>query len=455
MNVSLFVDRGVLEDRVAVIEDQRIVEIYIESAGEQPLRGQIRRGRVKHVSGDLQAATIDVGGGLLLFLRAADARVLGPDDAQGKVPIAKLLTRGQTLLVQPTRPELDGKQGRCTADIALYGRYVTLHPLRRGLETGKGAADDTVAAGLEDLAEHTRISLRPAARNASPALVREEAERLLAEWRDVAAQQKGPPATLRASQTLFERALTALAGPDPEVILAPDRASLAELKKCAGRIAPDLKDRIELTEPRRSVDLDDEIEAALGIDVAFAGGRLSIERTRAMTVIDIDGPGAPAKVNLAAVPEIARQLRLRRVGGPVAIDFITMGKAQDRKRVETALRQALQKSVSQADVGSIDRFGIATLVLRRDGRSLAGEVAEPDASHVTLQPLARLARVLRRASVELSDVGPLPVVIELSDSLRPVAPKDLAERLSAKMGRPLKIGFGPRAVDDYALSRER
>jgi ribonuclease G len=455
MGTSLFIDRGILEDRVAVIEDESIVEIHTARANDHELRGQIRRGRVKHISNDLQAATVDVGDGISLFLRAADARVLGSEDAQGRIPIAKLLTRGQTVLVQPTRPGMDGKQGRCTADVALFGRCVTLHPLRRGVETGKGGVDDAVAASLADLSGETRITLRLAARKADPASVREETERLLSEWRELAEPQKGPPALLRPAQNLMERALTALAGPDPETIMVTDRGLRAELKLLAGKIAPDLKDRIELTEPRRSVDLDDEIEASLGVVVPFAGGQLSIELTRAMSVIDVDGQGAPAKVNMASIPEIARQLRLRRIGGPVAIDFITMGKAQDRKRVETALRQALQKSVAQADVGGIDRFGIATMVLRRDGRSLADEVAKPAAGHVTLLPVAQLARVLRRAALELSGVGPLPMVIELSADLKPVAPGDLAEQLSASLGRPLKVRFGPRPVDDYSLSRER
>lgn len=454
MSASLYIDRGILESRVALIEDGQIAEIHIERVGEKPLRGQIRRGRVKHISNDLQAATVDIGDGVALFLRAADARVLGPEDAQGRIPIAKLLTRGQTVLVQPTRPGVDGKQGRCTADIALFGRYVTVHPMRRGIEPGK-AGTDSVAAALTTLAEKARITLRPAARMVPDADVVAETERLLAQWEECSASVKGPPAMLRPAQDLLARALTALAGPDPDVVLVPDRSLLADIRQLAATVAPDLKDRIELAEARRAVDLDEEIEAALAAEAVFEGGRLTIEPTRAMTVIDVDGQGPPTRINLTAVPEIARQLRLRRIGGQVAIDFVTMSKTQDRKRVETALRQALQKAVPQVEIGVIDRFGIATLALRRDGRSLVEEIAELPSTVPALRPEAQLARVLRRVSLELSDIGPLPVVIALSDRLKDAAPDDLAEQLSRLLSRPLKVTYGDRAIDDYALSRER
>lgn len=455
MSAGIFVDCDVMESRVAIIEDDRIAEIHIERVGESSIRGQIRRGRVKHISSDLQAATIDTGNGQNLFLRSADARVLGTADVQGKVPIAKLVTRGQMVLVQATRPGMDGKQSRCTADIALYGRYVTVHPMRHGLETGKGGDDAALITALTEIASEARITLRPAARNVSALTVQTEADRLLSDWREIQSSGKAAPGLVRRAQNLFERALTALSGPDPDVIMTPDRSTLAELKQLAAVVAPDLSDRIELTEKGRSIDLDAEIEAALGTGAKFDGGRLSIEVTRAMTVIDVDGQGTPIRANLAAIPEIARQLRLRRIGGPIAIDFVTMSKAQDRKLVESALRQALQKSVAQADVGGIDRFGIATLVLRRDGAALADDVAEHRPMAVRLSATAQLAKVLRRATLELSSVGPLPIVIELSDKLASAAPADLADQLAGRLNRPLKVRFGQRDVDDMVLSRER
>lgn len=452
MSVSLFIDRGPLENRVALIEDERIAEIHVERVGEPPLQGQIRRARVTHISHDLQAAALDAGDGLSLFLRAADARVLAPEGAEGKLPIGKLVQRGQNLLIQVGRAAGDGKQTRCSADITLRGRYVILHPLRRGLEPEQG---DGYNSALAELADEARIVRRPAAARAAAEDVAAEAARLLERWRGIGTGTGGKPGLLAPAPDLLDRALLDFAGSEPETIMVPDRETLALLRTRAKTVAPDLDGRIERTDPQRSLDLDEEIDRALSPEAAFKGGRLTIETTRAMTVIDIDGQGQPVQVNLAAAEEISRQLRLRRIGGPVAIDFITMGKAPDRKRVETAFRKALRRDPEQTDFGAIDRFGIATMVRRHSGLSLADELADRQVAAPGLRPEAMLARMLRRAALELAGVGPLPVVIELSDKLESCAPADLAERLTAALNRPLQIRFRPGGVDDLKLSRER
>lgn len=452
MSVSLFIDRGPLENRVALIEDERIAEIHVERVGEPSLQGQIRRARVTNISHDLQAATLDSGEGLSLFLRAADARVLAPEGAEGKLPIGKLVQRGQSLFVQVGRVTGDGKQTRCSADIALRGRYVILHPLRRGLEPDRGGDED---AALAELATEARIVRRPAANRTSAEDVAAEAARLLEQWRGIESGTGGKPGQLAPAPDMLDRALLDFAGAEPETIMVPDRETLALLRTRAKTVAPDLDDRIERTDPQRSLDLDDEIDRALSPEVPFKGGRLTIEPTRAMTVIDIDGQGQPVQVNLAAAEEIARQLRLRRIGGPVAIDFITMGKAPDRKRVETAFRKALKRDPEQTDFGTIDRFGIATMVRRHGGLSLADELSDRQAATPGLKPEAMLARMLRRAALELAGIGPLPITIELSDQLEAAAPADLTERLAAALNRPLQIRFRPGGVDDLKLSRER
>ncbi|WP_417519685.1 ribonuclease E/G [Minwuia sp.] len=457
MNRSLFIDRGVLETRVAVIEDERIVEVHIERDGQAvAVQGEIRAARVTHVSSELQAATVDAGDGLSLFLRAADARVLADADAPKKLPINRLVKRGQNLLVQVGRPATEGKQARCSVDIVLGGRYVVLHPMRTGFEPGKRPVDEALAAAVAELADTARITVRPPAHRVDPETVLQEVRRLLDEWNAVASVSVPKPALLRPAPDLLHRAVTHLAGPDPDSIMVPDRATQSELKLLARQMAPDLADRITLTGLQRSIDLDDEIEGALAVEIGLSDkAGLSIEPTRAMTVIDIDGQGQGVDVNLTAVPEIARQLRLRRIGGPVAIDFISMSRAPERKRVETALRQAVQRDPEQVDIGSIDRFGICTLVRRRSGLSLHEDLAETRIGAVTLKPRTVLAQVLRRVEAELAQIGPLPVVVSLSDALKADAPDDLQDRLNDRLGRPLRIAFVESAIDAFSISREK
>lgn len=452
MTISLFIDRGPLEHRLAVIENDRIAEVHVHRIGAPGTQGQIRRARVTHVSHDLQAATVDAGDGLSLFLRAADARTLAPEST-GKIPIGKLVSRGQNLLVQVGRAQTEGKQDRCSTDIALRGRYLVLHPSRTGLDVPRGVDADNLS-GLRTMAEQAHISVRPAARQVEADALVAEAARLLADWESMP-DGHGKPGLLSPAPDLVDRALIDFAGPDPEAIMVPDRETRAALVNRAKIIAPDLAGRILLTETQRSLDLDDEIEGALQPEVPFSGGQLIIEETRAMTVIDIDGSGQPAKLNMAAIPEIARQVRLRQIGGAIAIDFVTMGKSQDRKRVETALRQAFQHDPEQADVGGLDRFGIATMVRRSNGPSLMQRNAVAAGAQPQFSAAAQLARALRRVVQDLASVGPLPITIELSDQLQSAAPADLAQRLSSALNRPLSIRFGPRAVDDIGLQRER
>ncbi|ANK81523.1 MAG: hypothetical protein TEF_12525 [Rhizobiales bacterium NRL2] len=462
MDRGLFIDRGPLETRVALIEQSRIAEIHIESAEPGPGRpGEIRKGRVTHVSGELQAATVDAGEGLSLFVRAADARVLAADDAGArKLSIAKLVRRGQDLLVQTGREGLDGKQGRASADIALHGRYLSFHPLREGLDFPKAVAGldlrETLGAALTDAGGAGRILVHPAASQVEIDVVLAELRRLRAEWVQIeAARTKGPALVLPAPD-LIEQAFIRLAGPSPEAILTPDRGLLAELRQRAKALAPDLADRIELCEASRSLELDDEIDAALAPEVVLpGGGRLTIETTRAMTTVDVDAPGDPVKANLAAARELARQLRLRRIGGVVAVDFISLRGAPERKKVEKALRQAFQRDPAQVEIGGIDRFSILTLTRSRDAAALLTQLCETAPARQHLRPEAALARVLRRIEAELAGVGPVPVALTLSAELRPVVGSRLAGGLDGLLGRPVRLGYDALAVDEFRLSRER
>ena len=462
MDRGLFIDRGPLETRVALIEQSRIVEIHVEAAGKEAGRpGEIRRGRVTHIAGDLQAATVDAGDGLSLFVRAGDARVLAPADAGAKkLPIGKMLRRGQTVAVQTGREGLDGKQGRASADIALHGRYLSLNPLREGLDFPKAVADADLREALSDVlsaqAQAGRILVHPAASQVGSDIVLAELDLLNAAWSEIGSATEGKPGLLRPAPDLIEQAFVRLAGPAPDAILTPDRELLAELKRRARDMAPDLADRIELCEASRSLDLDDEIEAALEPEVALpGGGRLTIETTRAMTTVDIDAPGDATKANLAAARELARQLRLRRIGGVVAVDFISLRGTPERKKVEKALRQAFQRDPAQVEIGGIDRFSIATLTRSRDAMPLAAQLCRHRPSTVDWRPEAALARVLRRVAAELAGVGPVPVSLTLSEDLRSAVAARLPDGLDGALGRPVRLGYDARAVDDFQLGRER
>ncbi|MEC9346282.1 MAG: ribonuclease E/G [Pseudomonadota bacterium] len=465
MKQGIYIDRGLAETRTAIVERGRVVEIHVARDGDPRLTGAVWLGRVVQTMPELQAASVDTGMAEPGFLRAADARALAGPDAPPKIGIAKLVRRGQVVLVQAGRAADDEKAMRLTADIGLLGRTLALHPLLTGVEAPRRVGDEAQRAELKALVAEAsggmRVVLRPAAARVPHEQVLAELDRLKAEWAEIeaAAQTAKAPALLRPAAGPLARALVELAPPSAELVAAGDQELAADLHGLAKALAPDLLDRITLAPATQGIDLDQTIDAALAPEVALpGGGRLWIEQTRGMVAIDVDGGGAkgtPVDINMRAVPEIAHELRLRRLGGPVVIDFISMRAGNERKRVETALRRAFERDPAMVDVGQVDRFSLASLVRGRQDRSLADELAEPVRATPSWHPDVALERVLRRASAELHGVGPVPVRLTLSSKHAPLLDSAGAARISERFGRQVELVLDSRPLDGFRLERLR
>lgn len=463
MKQGLFIDRGPFETRIALIERERVAEIHVELTDEPPVAGAVWRGRVTDLMPELQAAAVDLGQGVTGFLRAADARVLDGSATDKRVPLKKLLRRGQTVLVQAVRGAADGKQVRLSADIALHGRYVSLYPVRQGTEVPKRIGDPDQRETLLDmfaaLGPSGRLVARPAAARVDPDLVRADATRLMAEWDEINGADGAVPARLRDAPDLLQRALTELAPPAPETIAVSDRSLSADLRPLAKRLAPDLVERVSLAPPGQGLELDQVLDEALARDVGLpGGGRIVIEATTALTAIDVDSGGArgtPVDHNMRAIPEIAHHIRLRRIGGPVVIDFISMRAGNERKRVEAALRRAFERDPVMVDVGQVDRFSLATLVRGRGEAGLARQLQYQTHEKPRMREDVAAARVLRKAAAELEGVGLLPVTLSLSLELQPVMDAEAVARASAFLARPVSFVFESRDIDSFAIARKR
>lgn len=465
MKQGLYVERGLFETRVALIERERVAEVHLEQVGSQPVAGAIWLGRVTDLMPAMQAAAVDLGHGVTGFLRAADARVLEDGASDKRQPLKKLLRRGQTILVQAVRRAADGKQIRLTADIALHGRYLSLYPLRQGTDIPKRIGDpdqrDALQALLDGLSIAGRTVARPVAVRVDADLVAADAMRLGETWQRIVLGQTEAraPAILLAAPDLLHRAFTEIAPPSPEMIAVSDRSLVADLHQLAALHAPDLQPLIALGPAGEGVELDQVMDDALATDVALpGGGRISIEVTKALTAIDIDSAGSrgtPVDLNMRAIPEIAHHLRLRRIGGPVVIDFISMKAGNERKRVEAALRRAFERDPVMVDIGQVDRFSLATMVRGRGESGLPQQMLVPRDAEPRLQPAIIAARVLRKVAAELSGIGPLPMSLHLSESLRALFGDDATAQTSAFLGRPITLVFEERPPETYAVARQR
>lgn len=383
-DVGILVDRSGVLTRAAVLTAGRLTDLYIDRADRPSLLGTVFLGRVERIATGLDAAFIDLGTGKSGLLAAADAR--GP---KGRVQrIGTFLRTGQAVLVQVKADAVGAKGPTLTMDITLPGRFLVHAPMARGIAVSKrlaqGAARTELLRRLESVLVGEGWIARAGAADAPPDILLAEADALTLAWRDVqqAAASAQAPARLRPGPDAPQRAL--IEHGTPSRITAEGKALAADLARWCADAAPDLADRIDTHVGAPGVfemhDLDAELALLLGPRVPLsAGGSLVIERTEALTVVDVNAGerGNALDVNLEAAREIARQLRLRNVGGIVVVDFVNMKSRTEVERLLNALSSAVATDPAQAQVYGMSKLGLVEMTRARRGTALA-ELLTPD-----------------------------------------------------------------------------
>ena len=373
----MIVDRIAQGVRVGLLEDGRLVEVDVagDTDGE---RGRICLGRVSRVERDLDGAFVDCGSGVHGFLGARDARTLS--DAPRRASIGDQVSEGQAVLAQVRRAAQGDKGPRLSADIALPGIFLVHRPRIGRIELAPDLARSDQAGGQqargEALFPEGGFMLRRAAVRASDAELVEEAQHLRALWAAIE-QRAGtmrPPTWLDPPAEPLERLLLRHVGPDLAQITLADRTALIRARTWLGTWLPRLVDRLaHLPDAFEASGAADQLEEALGRVVALpGGGSLIVEPTAALTAIDVNGAGRrPLEVDLEAAAEIARQLRLRQIGGIVVIDFVDLEAKPDRARLLSALRAAFADDPAMVQLSPMSPLGLVELSRQRTGPTLA------------------------------------------------------------------------------------
>ncbi|WP_431859028.1 ribonuclease E/G [Azospirillum sp.] len=380
---EILVDRDGPLTRAAVLTGGRLSDLYIDNAERPSLLGSIFLGRVERIATGLDAAFIDLGIGKSGLLGVADAR--GP---KGRVErIGTLLRTGQSVLVQVKADAVGAKGPTLTMDVTLPGRFLVHAPLGRGIAVSKRLAQGPAKADLVRRLEAVVLGegwiARSGAGTADPDLLAQEAEALVLAWRAVRMQADGPaPALVRSGSNAAQRAL--IEHGTPSRIAVEGRDLAASLAAWCTEFAPDLAGRVEAYTATPGLfemsDLDSEIDTLLGTRVPLsAGGSLVIERTEALTVVDVNAGerGNALDANLEAAREIARQLRLRNVGGIVVVDFVNMKSRGEAERLLTALSAAVADDPAQTQVYGLSKLGLVEMTRARRGTALA-DLLVPD-----------------------------------------------------------------------------
>ncbi len=396
MSIEILVNVAPRETRAAIVETGALQEIYIERTSRRGLVSNLYKGKVSRVLPGMQAAFVDIGLERTAFLHVADI-ANAPTDDTVVLPqvddIRRLVSPGDDILVQVIKDPLGTKGARLTTFIALPSRFLVYLPRGEGIG---------VSARIDDEAERLRLKeavsafvqpgtdggyiLRTAAQGVSAESLREDMAYLDKLWRHVRvrALETPPGQIVHADLPLPLRVLRDELSRGVSRVLVDSPRDQAEMIAFAANFMPDAATRIELySGPRPIFDLhgiEEEIAKALDRKVTLkSGGHLVIDQTESMTTIDVN-TGAYVghrnleetifRTNLEAAVAIARQLRLRNLGGIIIIDFIDMRDEAHRRQVLAALERALSGDRAQNHIVSLSPLGLVEMTRKRTRESL-------------------------------------------------------------------------------------
>ena len=378
MKRILALERAGREARLAVMEDGRLCEIYHERGGSAGLTGNIYAGRVQNVVPGMNAAFVDIGMKKNGFLSA--------DDFAGE------LRPGRMIVAQVTKEPGGSKGPRLTGKITLPGRCVVLLPGIHYAGVSKkipeGGERDRLFAIASELSEQCGhgIIVRTLGEGASAEALRADCERVAADWSRIEAEARhsASPRMIRADGELALKVVREILDDDVERVRTDDEGLYEQLRAHAQALTPEYLDRIELVRTEAPLfDLlrvDHQLEQALDRRVHLkSGGNLVIDETEALTVIDVNTAKFTGKrslretilrLNCEAADEIARQLRLRDIGGIVIVDFIDMDSEADREALLKHLREALKSDPNRTSVLGMTALGLVELTRRKERQPL-------------------------------------------------------------------------------------
>ncbi|MES2491219.1 MAG: ribonuclease G [Pseudomonadota bacterium] len=405
MSTEILVNIGTQETRVALVEGGSTQEVHLQRASRHGLTGNIYKGVVQRVLPGMQAAFVEIGLDRTAFLHVADMVCSSTGDAGKPVPqITQLLHDGQSVLVQVVKDPMGTKGARLTSLLSVPSRYLVLLPF----EPHVG-----VSARIEDEVERDRLKIildeiqrveapgfgviaRTAAEGADAEALANDLRFLMRLWGSISEQAKvAPVATMvHGDLPLSMRILRDLMGTDVERVRIDNMDEFRNLQQFAQVFVPNAAAKVELYEGSAPIfdlyGVEDDIARALDRRVELkSGGHLVIDQTEAMTTVDVN-TGAyighrnleetVLKTNLEAAQAIARQLRLRNLGGIIIIDFIDMKGADHRAQVMRALERALAADHARTQVYPFTELGLVQLTRKRTRESLGHILCEPCAA---------------------------------------------------------------------------
>ena len=397
MSTEILINASTHEARAAVVENGVLQEVYLERSSRRGLISNIYKGRVSRVLPGMQAAFIEIGMERTAFLHASDivdSRHAGTGiEAPRTENIRTLVAEGNEILVQVVKDPLGTKGARLTTYITLPSRFLVYMPQGRGVgvsarieqETERERMRAAVLAGLEP-GEKAGYIVRTAAEDAPAEALRADMVYLRKLWEFI--RHKGlrtdPGNLVHADLPLHLRVLRDMLRHDVDRVLIDQPSGHREMLEFAVSFVPEMVERVELYQEKRPIfelhHVEEEIQKALDRKVPLkSGGYLIIDQTESMTTIDVNTGAFVGhrnleetifRTNLEAAVTIARQLRLRNLGGIIIIDFIDMEEPEHRRQTLQALEKALGDDHVKTNISSVSPLGLVEMTRKRTRESL-------------------------------------------------------------------------------------
>jgi len=388
------------EARVAIVEDGRLVDLDVEIAGNEQIRGNIYKGVVVRVEPGLQAAFVDVGLKKLGFLQMGELhpddwkwRDDVPEDQRHRRPrIQEVLRRGQELIVQVEKGERDNKGSALTTYVSLPGRYMVLMPGSDSSGISRKVEGDGERRKLKDIISEMEIPagygyiIRTEAVGRSREELQKDLDSLIDLYegvREQGAAMKGAGIIYQES-ALIIRTIRDYFSADIDEVLVDCKDVYKDVRECLKEIDPQFEKLVKMHQEKRPIfsryQLEEQIDLIYEKKVPLkSGGSIFIEPTEALVSIDVNSGKSTGekgvedtafKTNMEAAEEAARQLRLRDLGGLIVIDFIDMRERKHNAEVEKTLKTALKADKARVNVARISEFGLLEMSRQRIRQTL-------------------------------------------------------------------------------------
>ena len=453
MQEDILINWSPQETRVAIVESGAVQELHVERALERGLVGNVYLGRVARVLPGMQSAFIDIGLERAAFLHVADVwhrpqegeSLSVARSTQAQIPIERQVFEGQALTVQVIKDPIGSKGARLSTQISIAGRLLVFLPQDDHVGVSQkipSTQRDELRTRLQELTQREGggFILRTNGEDASNEALSDDIRYLRKAWQRIkdAAVRQPPMTLLHQDLNLLQRVLRDMVGESTQTIRVDSREQFDALMAFGQEFMPAAAQKLQHYKGERPIfdlfSIDEEIAKALGRRVDLkSGGYLIIDQTEALTTVDVNTGGFVGarnfddtifKTNLEAAQAIARQLRLRNLGGIIIADFIDMVREDHRDAVLAEFRKQLQRDRVKTMAGGFSQLGLVEMTRKRTRESLAHMLCEPcpacegrgnvkTARSVTYDIFREILREARQFNPREFRVVASPKVIEL------------------------------------------